>query len=160
MQQHDKEQNKSNKRAQRPWVAHLRKRSKGHSGAIYRGPLMLSTKYWSRTSRWCYTSNIKALGLVLSDKKIFENCILKTYFLTPWPTYATNWNGLNNLVEEHLGIIPVMFGQNSTSGFREEVVWMKKLTHLRTAERRTVTKAHSEHFVLRWAKNSTKKRDL
>jgi len=51
MQQHDKEQDKSNKRAQRPWVAHLRKRSKGHSGAIYRGPLMLSTKYWSRTSR-------------------------------------------------------------------------------------------------------------
>jgi len=26
----------------------------------------------------------------------FENCILKTYFLTQWPTYATNWNGLNN----------------------------------------------------------------
>ena len=37
-----------------------------------------------------------ALGLVVLDKKIFENCILKTYFLTPWPTYATNWNGLNN----------------------------------------------------------------
>jgi len=28
---------------------------KGYSGAIYRGPLMLSTKYWKRTSRWCYT---------------------------------------------------------------------------------------------------------
>ena len=39
---------------------------------------------------------MKALGLVVSDKKIFENCILKTYFLTPWPTYATNWNNLNN----------------------------------------------------------------
>jgi len=39
---------------------------------------------------------MKALGLVVSDKKIFENCILKTYFLTPWPTYAANWNGLNN----------------------------------------------------------------
>ena len=39
---------------------------------------------------------MKALGLVVSDKKIFENCILKTYFLTPWPIYATNWNGLNN----------------------------------------------------------------
>jgi len=26
---------------------------------------------------------MKALGLVVSDKKIFENCILKTYFLTP-----------------------------------------------------------------------------
>jgi len=39
---------------------------------------------------------MKALGLVLSDKKFFENCILKTYLLTPLPTYATNWNGLNN----------------------------------------------------------------
>ena len=39
---------------------------------------------------------MKALGFVVSDKKIFENCILKTYFLTPLPTYATNWNGLNN----------------------------------------------------------------
>ena len=39
---------------------------------------------------------MKALGLVVSDKKIFENCILKTYFLTLWPTYATNWNSFNN----------------------------------------------------------------
>ena len=30
-----------------------------------------------------YISSMKALGLVVSDKKIFENCILKTYFLTP-----------------------------------------------------------------------------
>jgi len=26
----------------------------------------------------------------------FWNFILKTYLLTPWPTYATNWNGVNN----------------------------------------------------------------
>jgi len=26
--------------------------------------------------------NMKALGGVVSDKKIFENCILKTYFLS------------------------------------------------------------------------------
>jgi len=39
---------------------------------------------------------MKALGLVVSDKKIFENCILKTL----WPTYATNWNGLNNFGRE------------------------------------------------------------
>jgi len=31
-----------------------------------------------------------ALGPVDLDKKIFENCILKTYFFTPLPTYATN----------------------------------------------------------------------
>jgi len=34
---------------------------------------------------------MKALGLVVSDKKIF-----KTYFLTPIPTYVTNQNRLNN----------------------------------------------------------------
>jgi len=66
-------------------------------------------------------TNIKALGLVVSDKKIFENCILKTYFLTLWPTYATNWNGLNN-IGDHPGIIPVKFGQNPMSGFRGEGV--------------------------------------
>ena len=37
----------------------------------------------------------KLWALVL-DKKTFENCILKTYFWTQWPTYATKWNGLNN----------------------------------------------------------------
>ena len=39
---------------------------------------------------------MKALGLVVTDKKIFESFISKTYLLTPWPTYAINWNGLNN----------------------------------------------------------------
>jgi len=39
---------------------------------------------------------MKTLGFVVSDKNIFENCILKTYFVISWPTYATNWNGLNN----------------------------------------------------------------
>ena len=43
-----------------------------------------------------YIPNMKALGLVVSDKKIFESFISKTYLMTPWPTYATNWNGLNN----------------------------------------------------------------
>jgi len=59
---------------------------------------------------------MKALGLVVSDKKIFENCILKNYFLTPWPTYATNWNGLNNFDRGPPDIIPVKFGQNPNKG--------------------------------------------
>jgi len=65
---------------------------------------------------------MKALGLVVSDKKMFEICILKTYFLTPWPTYATNQNYLNNFVGDHLGTIPVQFGQIPISGSRENVV--------------------------------------
>ena len=40
--------------------------------------------------------NMKALGFVVSDKNFFESFISKTYLLTLWPTYATNWNGLNN----------------------------------------------------------------
>jgi len=43
---------------------------------------------------------MKALGLAVSDEKIFESFILKTYLLTLWPTYATNWNGLNNFDKE------------------------------------------------------------
>jgi len=42
-----------------------------------------------------YIPNMKVLGIVVSDKNIFENCILKTYFFTLWPTYATNQNNLN-----------------------------------------------------------------
>ena len=35
-----------NKRAQRALGRSPEEKFKGHSGAIYRGPLMLSTKYW------------------------------------------------------------------------------------------------------------------
>jgi len=35
-----------NKSAQRALGRLPEKKVKGHSGAIYRGPLMLSTKYW------------------------------------------------------------------------------------------------------------------
>lgn len=68
-----------------------------------RGPRSLT---WGKgqESQWSYYKsttidaipNMKALGFVLSDKKIVKRFILKTYLLTPWPTYATNWNSLNN----------------------------------------------------------------
>jgi len=61
---------------------------------------------------------MKALGLVVSDNEIFENYILKTYFLTLWPTNATNQNRLK--VGDRSGIIPVEFGHISSLG--EEVV--------------------------------------
>jgi len=64
---------------------------------------------------------MKALGIVFSDKKIFEKCILKTYFwprvLVMQPT-GTIWN---TLIGDHPGIIPVKFGQNPMSGFRGDI---------------------------------------
>ena len=63
--------------------------------------------------------NMKALGFKVSDK-MFENCILKTYF---WPhdllmqPIRTIWT---TLVGDHPEIIPVKFGQNPMSGFRGE----------------------------------------
>jgi len=61
---------------------------------------------------------MKALGHVDSDKKIFESCILKTYF---WPRdlliqpIRTIWT---ILVEDFPGTIPVEFGQIPISGSR------------------------------------------
>ena len=66
---------------------------------------------------------MKALGLVVSDEKIFENCNLKTYFLTRdllMQPIRTIWT---ILVGDHPGTIPVEFGQITISGSREDVVW-------------------------------------
>jgi len=97
---------------------------------------------------------MKALGLVVSDKKIFENCILKTYFLTQWPTYATNQNYLNNFgrgpPRDHF----YEFWSKSNEWFQRRRCLSKKVNARRTTDdgQRPVTIAHPEHFVLRWAK--------
>ena len=66
---------------------------------------------------------MKALGLVVLDKKIFENCIWKPIF---WPRdlhmqpIRTIWT---ILVGDYPGTIPVKFGQITISGSREDVIW-------------------------------------
>jgi len=66
---------------------------------------------------------MKALGLGVSDKKIFERFILKPFYwprdLLMQPT-GTVWT---NLIGDHPGIIPVKFGQIPISGSRDDVVW-------------------------------------
>jgi len=70
-----------------------------------------------------------ALGFVVSDKKICESFILKTYFLTPWPTYATNWNGLNNfdrgelIMLTHKGQRPVKIAHPRQKAYQFMVKW-------------------------------------
>ena len=66
---------------------------------------------------------MKALGLVVSDKKIFESFILKPInwprdlLMQPTGTVRTT------LIGDHPGIIPVKFGQIPISGSREDVVY-------------------------------------
>jgi len=100
-----------------------------------------------------YIPNMKALGLVVLDKKILENCSLKTYFLTrdllTQPT-GTIWT---TLVGDHLGIIPVKFGKNLMRGFQRRRCLSKKVyARRKTTDKEPITIAHPEHFVLRWAK--------
>ena len=66
---------------------------------------------------------MKALGLVVSDKKIFKKIAFGKPFF--WPRdllMQLIGTVLTTLVEDHLGIIPVKFGQNPISAFRGEVV--------------------------------------
>ena len=98
---------------------------------------------------------MKALGLVVSDKKIFENCILKNYFLTPWPTYATNWNGLINCDRGSPRDHSCEVWSKSNKRLLRRCCLKKLLTHARTHRRRAPdiegSQKLTEHFVLRWA---------
>ena len=107
---------------------------------------------------------MKALGLVVSDKKIFENCILKTYFLTLWPTYATKQNYLNNFGRGPPRDHSCEVWSKSNEWFQRRRCLCKKVYARRTTHdarrtttddgQRPVTIAHHEHFVLRWAKKN------
>ena len=102
---------------------------------------------------------MKALGLVVSDKKIFEKFISETYLLTPWPTYSTNWNGLNNFDRGPLRDHSCEVWSKSNKRLQRRCCLKKLLTDGRTDGRRTPdiegSQKLTEHYVLRWAKKFT-----
>jgi len=95
---------------------------------------------------------MKALGIVVSDKKIFESFILKTYLLTPWPTYATNWNGMGPPRDHSCEV-----WSKSNKWFQRRCCLMKLLTHARMMDdgQWAITIAH-----LRWANKKIKTQNL
>jgi len=95
-----------------------------------------------------YIPNMKALGLVVSDKKIFENCILKTYFLSLWPTYATNWNGLNNFDRGPPRDHSCEVWSKSNKQFQRRCCLKKLLTDARTDGRWTTDDGPSQKLTL------------
>jgi len=66
----------------------------------------------------------------------------------------STWTVWTTLIGNHLGIIPVKFGQIPISGSEEML--FKEIVDARTMDNGqwAITKAHHEHYVLRWAKKS------
>ena len=66
--------------------------------------------------------NLVALGLMVSDKKIFKD-FKKFSVLLPWqPEFLKELNYFKNSEEDHGRNISVKFDQNPISSFREEDV--------------------------------------
>ena len=78
---------------------------------------------------------------------IFENCILKTYFFTPWPTYTTNWNDLNNFGRWTPWNNSCEIGSKSNEWFQRRSCLKKLLTHGWT-HRRTTNNGQSQKLTL------------
>jgi len=111
-----------NKRAQRALGRSPEEKVKGHRGAIYRGPLMLYTKY-KGSSRFLQEDFLDFPKLLYINQicppgraPFYTRGIIWTFF------QATNQNYFNNFGRGP-GIIPVEFGQISISGSRDKVVW-------------------------------------
>jgi len=78
----------------------------------------------------------------------------KTYLLTPWPTYATNWNGVNNFDRGPRRNHSCDVWLKSNKRFQRRCCLKKLLTDARTHGRTTDiegSQKRSEHFVLKWA---------
>jgi len=98
---------------------------------------------------------MKALGFVVSEK-MFLKLPLETYFLTRWPNYATNQDHLNNFGRGPPRDHSCEVWLKSNEPFQRRRCLSKTIDGRRTTTddgQRPVTIAHSEHIVLRWAKN-------
>jgi len=79
-----------------PWVAHLRKRSK-----VTVDPIIENTRgiIWTTLVEdllMMLYIKYESTGPCSFRQEDFWKFHFKTYLLTPWPTYTTNWNGFNN----------------------------------------------------------------
>ena len=79
-----------------PWVAHLRKRSKVTVDPIIENPRgIIWTTLVEDLLMMLYIKH-ESTGPCSFRQEDFWKFHFKTYLLTPWPTYTTNCNGLNN----------------------------------------------------------------
>jgi len=102
---------------------------------------MLYTKY--KSSGPCRT------------RRFLKIAFWKPFFLTPWPTEATNWNSLNNFDRGPPRGHSCKVWSKSNKRCQRRCCLKKLLTDGRTHRRRTPdiedSQKLTEHFVLRWA---------
>ena len=79
-----------------PWVAHLRKRSQATVEPIIENPRGIIWTTLVEDLQMMLFTKFESSGPCCFKQEDFCMFHFKTYLLTLWPTYATNWNGLNN----------------------------------------------------------------
>ena len=84
-----------NKRAQRALGRSPEEKVKGHSGANNREPQGHNLNNFEDLLMMLYIK-YESTGPCNFRQEDFWKFHFITYLLTPWPTYTTNWNGLNN----------------------------------------------------------------
>ena len=77
-----------------------------------------------RAISWCYIPNTNTLGLVASEKKIFEVFNLKIYFSSCDLIMQRTRTVWTTLKEGHQLIIPDKLGDHLWRSLGEEVVWI------------------------------------
>ena len=79
---------------------------------------------WKRSTRWCYITNIKALGFVVSEKKIFTCFPYIKLYKTCDPRGGTIFDPRdiiwNKLVEVYLVMLNTKYQGSRLCGFRQE----------------------------------------
>jgi len=79
-----------------PWVAHLRKRSKVTVDSIIENLRGIIWTTLVEDLLMMLYIKYESTGPCSFRQEDFWKFHFKTYLLTQWPTYTTNWNGLNN----------------------------------------------------------------
>jgi len=80
----------------------------------------------------------KLWALQFRTRRCLKIAFSKTYLLTPWPTYATNWNGLNNFERGPPRDHSCEVWSKSNKWFQRRCCLKKLLTDARTHGRRTL----------------------
>ena len=115
--------------------------------------IVLPCKVTSMMAKRSTSACLKDCGRRGNDYRTFENCILKTFCLTPWPTYETYQNHLNNFGREPPRDHTCKVWSKSNEWFQRRICLSKKFTHdaRRTTDddgRRTKTGHNSSSWAL------------